>query len=116
MITRSCDALQQQTRVALHYANWCIEVAVMSSSNVGKKIGFIGAGNMAQALAQGFISKKKVDAKDIWCTDVIDEPKKAFKKLGANAVDSNAEVHFEILLARVQTGMSLSRARCGWRA
>ena len=87
------SSLQQQTRVAVHYANWCIEVAVMSSSNIAKKIGFIGAGNMAQALAQGFVSKKKVDAKDIWCTDVIDEPNKAFKKLGANAVDSNAEVH-----------------------
>ena len=64
----------------------------MPSNSVGKKVGFIGAGNMAQALAQGFISKRKVEAKDIWCTDVIDEPKKAFKKLGANAVDSNAEV------------------------
>ena len=63
----------------------------MPSENVGKKIGFIGAGNMAEALAQGFISKKKVQAKDIWATDISQERKKVFEDFGANASDSSSE-------------------------
>lgn len=43
--------------------------AAMPSSSIGKKTGFIGAGNMAEALAQEFIAKQKIEAKDIWCTD-----------------------------------------------
>ena len=63
----------------------------MPSANVGKKIGFIGAGNMAEALAQGFIAKRKIEAKDIWATDISVERKKVFKTLGANASDSISE-------------------------
>jgi len=63
-----------------------------SSSSIGKRIGFIGAGNMAEALAQGFISKQKVEAKDIWATDISEQRRKLFADFGANATDSNAEV------------------------
>ena len=63
----------------------------MPSSNVGRQIGFIGAGNMAEALAQGFIAKKKVEAKDIWATDISEERRKVFKGLGANPAESSAE-------------------------
>ena len=63
-----------------------------ASSNVGKKLGFIGAGNMAEALAQGFISKHKVEAKDIWATDIAEGRRKVFDGLGAHATESNSEV------------------------
>lgn len=66
----------------------------MPSANIGKKIGFIGAGNMAEALAQGFIAKKKVDAKSIWATDISQERKKVFKDFGANASDSSSDASF----------------------
>ena len=62
-----------------------------SSTNVGKRIGFIGAGNMAEELAQGFISKQKVEAKDIWATDISEQRRKLFADFGANATESNAE-------------------------
>ena len=67
-------------------------VTMTGSGEIGKKIGFIGAGNMAQALAAGFIAAKKVQAKDIWATDVIKAPLEAFKKLGANVAESGPEV------------------------
>ena len=47
---------------------------------------------MAEALAQGFISKQKVEAKDIWATDISEQRRKLFADFGANATDSNAEV------------------------
>ena len=46
---------------------------------------------MAEALAQGFIAKKKVDAKDIWATDISQARKQVFKDFGANAADSSSE-------------------------
>lgn len=62
------------------------------SDGIGKKIGFIGAGNMAQALAGGFMTAKKVEAKDIWATDIAKPALKAFEEMGANTVDSAPEV------------------------
>ncbi len=47
---------------------------------------------MAEALAQGFISKQKVEAKDIWATDISEQRRKLFADFGANATESNAEV------------------------
>ena len=47
---------------------------------------------MAEALAQGFISKQKVEAKDIWATDISEQRRKLFAEFGANATESNAEV------------------------
>ncbi|KAL3138491.1 hypothetical protein ABBQ32_006281 [Trebouxia sp. C0010 RCD-2024] len=64
----------------------------MPSSNIGQKIGFIGAGNMAEALAQGFIAKKKVAAKDIWATDISQARKQVFQDFGANAAESSSDV------------------------
>ena len=52
---------------------------------------------MAEALAQGFIAKKKVDAKSIWATDISQERKKVFKDFGANASDSSSDASVPIL-------------------
>lgn len=46
---------------------------------------------MAEALAQGFIAKKKVDAKDIWATDISQARKQVFKDFGANAAESSSD-------------------------
>lgn len=64
---------------------------------------------MAEALAQGFIAKQKVDAKSIWATDISQERKKVFQHFGANASDSSSDVNlqpfsvnnFPAVLARV---------------
>lgn len=37
----------------------------------GKKIGFIGAGNMAEALVKGIIAKRIIDSKNIRASDVV---------------------------------------------
>ena len=58
----------------------------------GKKIGFIGAGQMAEALARGFINKGVVKTEDITATDPMEIRKEVFRSFGAAAVDSNAEV------------------------
>ena len=52
---------------------------------------------MAEALAQGFIAKQKVDAKSIWATDISQERKKVFQNFGANASDSSSDVNFQPL-------------------
>lgn len=76
-------------------------VNMPGSEAIGKKIGFIGAGNMAQALAGGFMTTKKVEAKDIWATDIAKPALEAFKKMGANTVDSAPEVRSKTIVALV---------------
>ena len=68
------------------YNQSCIQMAE------GKKIGFIGAGQMAEALARGFINKGVVKTEDITATDPMEIRKEVFRSFGAAAVDSNAEV------------------------
>jgi hypothetical protein len=57
-----------------------------------KRIGFIGAGQMAEALARGFISKGVVKAENIFATDPMAERKEVFRSFKTNPVDSNIEV------------------------
>ncbi len=57
------------------------------------KIGFLGAGKMASALAKGFIASKIVSAKQIMASDVVEPARAAFEKdVGAAVTGSNAEV------------------------
>jgi pyrroline-5-carboxylate reductase len=58
----------------------------------GKRIGFIGAGQMAEALARGFVSKGVAVAADIWATDPVAERRDVFAAMGAHAAATNAEV------------------------
>jgi len=58
----------------------------------GKKIGFIGAGQMAEALARGFVNAGIAQPADIRATDIMEVRKEVFRSFGAVAVDSNAEV------------------------
>ncbi|KAL4857901.1 Pyrroline-5-carboxylate reductase [Chlorella vulgaris] len=57
-----------------------------------KRIGFIGAGQMAEALARGFINKGVCKAKHMWATDPVDERKEVFRSFGTNPVNGNIEV------------------------
>jgi|Transcript_14916 pyrroline-5-carboxylate reductase len=57
-----------------------------------KRIGFIGAGQMAEALALGFVNKGGVKASNVYATDINQDRKDVFAAFGANACDSNSEV------------------------
>jgi pyrroline-5-carboxylate reductase len=57
------------------------------------KIGFLGAGKMASALAKGFVASKIVSPKQIIASDVMEPARAAFAKdVGASVTDSNLEV------------------------
>ena len=58
----------------------------------GTRIGFIGAGQMAEALALGFVNKASVPASNIYATALRQKRKDDFAAWGANACDSNAEL------------------------
>ncbi|KAI7843958.1 hypothetical protein COHA_002496 [Chlorella ohadii] len=57
-----------------------------------KRIGFIGAGQMAEALARAFIAQGVCRADQIFATDVVGERKEVFRSFNTKPVDSNAEV------------------------
>lgn len=57
------------------------------------KMGFLGAGKMASALAKGFVASKLVTPKQILASDVFEGARAAFaKEVGGGVTDSNAEV------------------------
>jgi pyrroline-5-carboxylate reductase len=57
------------------------------------KIGFLGAGKMATALAKGFIHAKLATSKEIIASDPIDAALKYFTaETGAKVTDSNVEI------------------------
>ncbi len=57
------------------------------------KIGFLGAGKMATALAQGFINAKLVTAKQLFAADPFDAARKHFAAAtGAKTATANLEV------------------------
>jgi pyrroline-5-carboxylate reductase len=57
------------------------------------KIGFLGAGKMALALAKGFVTAKIVLPKQIIASDVMEPARTAFgKEVGGSVTDSNIEV------------------------
>lgn len=58
----------------------------------GTRIGFIGAGQMAEALALGFVNKASVPASNVYATALRQKRKDDFAAWGANACDSNAEL------------------------
>jgi pyrroline-5-carboxylate reductase len=61
--------------------------------NADLKIGFLGAGRMATALAQGFLQGDLVKPKNLIASDTIESARDAFaKETGGNATASNLEV------------------------
>ena len=64
----------------------------MALEKLRRRVGFIGAGQMAEALARGFISKGVLDADDIVATDPVAARKEVFQSFDVKAVNSNVEV------------------------
>lgn len=59
----------------------------------GKKIGFIGSGNMAEALVSGLVLSKAAQPKDILCSDVSEEILEGVvEKYGVCSTTDNIEV------------------------
>ena len=58
----------------------------------GRKIGFIGAGQMAEALARGFVAKDQVKVEDVIATDPSEARVKVFSEWGAKTVEGNVQV------------------------
>ena len=57
------------------------------------KIGFLGAGKMASALAKGFVASKIVAVKQVLASDVFEPARTAFaEEVGAGVTASNLEV------------------------
>ncbi|KAK2075845.1 hypothetical protein QBZ16_001586 [Prototheca wickerhamii] len=69
-----------------------------------RKIGFIGAGQMAEALARGFINQNMVEAGNVVCTDPVEVRKEVFRSFGTQALDSNVAVaeNSEIIFVAVK--------------
>jgi pyrroline-5-carboxylate reductase len=57
------------------------------------KVGFLGAGKMATALAKGFVNAGLVKKEDVVASDPVEEARTAFaKELGAKATARNSDV------------------------
>ena len=57
-----------------------------------KSVGFIGAGQMAEALARGFIEKGVITASNVHATDIAKSRRDLFQSFGAHSYDKNAQV------------------------
>eukprot|EP01024_Parvocaulis_polyphysoides_P073697 TRINITY_DN9500_c0_g1_i4.p1 TRINITY_DN9500_c0_g1~~TRINITY_DN9500_c0_g1_i4.p1 ORF type:complete len:305 (+),score=38.06 TRINITY_DN9500_c0_g1_i4:82-996(+) len=58
----------------------------------GSVVGFLGSGNMAEAMARGFIDKGVVAASQLICYDINQNRTDVFKSFGASVRASNVEV------------------------
>eukprot|EP00899_Mesostigma_viride_P015900 jgi/Mesvir1/24310/Mv10998-RA.1 len=59
---------------------------------VNAKIGFIGSGQMAEALAKGFIAAKVANASQIYATDVVPVRRDVMAQMGITAFEDTADV------------------------
>lgn len=82
-----------------------VKESAMASSTVAldKRIGFLGSGQMAEALARGLIKRGLVTAERIACNDPNPVRKELFKSFGAMPYDSNADVRHGHLWAKLGT-------------
>ena len=62
-----------------------------------KRVGFIGAGQMAEALARGFVDKGVVKAESLRVTDISKARRELFEEMGASAHEKAAEVSLQTL-------------------
>ena len=69
------------------------------SKKVSKKIGFIGAGQMAEALARGFHSRGVAQASNMYAYDPAPVRRDVFKSFGANPAETSSEVGLLVLHA-----------------
>lgn len=72
---------------------------------IGKKIGFIGAGQMARALAEGFLRKGLLVPEDVMASDPDEQARQRFQATtGAATTSNNLEVirHQEVIVLAVK--------------
>ena len=76
----------------------CLQDSIMTegsgSKKVSKKIGFIGAGQMAEALARGFHSRGVAPASNMYAYDPAPVRRDVFKSFGANPAETSSEVGY----------------------
>lgn len=60
--------------------------------SINKRIGFIGSGQMAEALARGLINKGVVSGDKMVCSDPNPARKEVFSSFGATPYESNVDV------------------------
>eukprot|EP00879_Flechtneria_rotunda_P032720 GHRR01036006.1.p2 GENE.GHRR01036006.1~~GHRR01036006.1.p2 ORF type:complete len:112 (-),score=3.63 GHRR01036006.1:67-402(-) len=86
---RSCSAFRRKPiRVTSRQCSAWVE----ASMSLNKRIGFMGSGQMAEALARGLIDRGVVQPSHICCSDPAQARKELFRSLGATPYDSNLEV------------------------
>ena len=78
----------------------------MGLGKLEKRVGFIGAGQMAEALARGFISKGVVKASDMVATDPVAARRDVFESFSVKPVTSNAEVRLSWRVPDPCTGIN----------
>ena len=76
-------------------------LAFSHTMSLNKRVGFIGAGQMAEALARGFVARGVVTVSAITATDPVAARKEVFKSFGASVTGSNAEVRLRWLLLAI---------------
>ena len=55
-------------------------------------VGFIGAGNMAEAIAGGILESRLYDHGSLWAADIAEERRNLFKSMGINVTGDNNSV------------------------
>ena len=80
--------------------------AVMAAA-LDKRIGFIGSGQMAEALARGLVERKMVTPDQLSCSDPSPARKDLFKSFGATPFESNVDVSVGVS-AGVEEGLGVA--------
>ena len=63
------------------------------ADSTGPRVGFLGAGKMATALARGWLGAELVSAEHLLASDPVPQARQAFQaETGRHATDSNREV------------------------
>eukprot|EP00877_Chromochloris_zofingiensis_P009390 jgi/Chrzof1/4704/Cz14g23140.t1 len=79
-----------------------------------KRVGFMGAGQMAEALARGLMHKGVLKPAQICCTDPVNNRKELFKSFGATPYDTNLEVaqNSDVLIVAVKPQYAKQQQPC----
>ena len=89
--------------------------------SLGQRIGFLGAGKMGTALAQGLINAGLATAAQLRASDPVDEARQAFRKsTGAALADSNSDLvaNSDIIILAVKPDTvksALDEVRLHWK-
>lgn len=83
----------------------------MAETSLGINVGFIGAGQMAEAMARGFSKAGVVPASQQFATDPSEARREVFQSFGVTALQSNAEVS----ITYFASSPAYDQSFCGFR-